>query len=77
MDDIKASLVGLTRGENKLENLRNAIDNSQLPIDDKKALVEATIREEIQSYSVSRITIQRYTVLIYTDNTINSTSILR
>lgn len=77
MDDIKASLVGLTRGENKLENLRNAIDNSQLPIDDKKALVETTIREEIQSYSVSRITIQRYTVLIYTDNTINSTSILR
>lgn len=77
MDDIKASLVGLTRGENKLENLRNAIDNSQLPIDDKKALVETTIREEIQSYSVSRITIQRYTVLIYTDDTINSTSILR
>lgn len=57
MDDIKASLVGLTRGENKLENLRNAIDNSELPIDDKKALVEITIREEIQSYSVSRITI--------------------
>lgn len=76
MDDIKASLVGLTRGENKLENLRNAIDNSQLPIDDKKALVETTIREEIQSYSVSRITIQGYTMLTYTDITVNSTSIL-
>ncbi|TIC06527.1 hypothetical protein E3Q16_01104 [Wallemia mellicola] len=60
MDDIKASLVGLTRGENKLENLRNAIDNSQLPIDDKKALVETTIREEIQSYSTTRSIAPQY-----------------
>lgn len=55
MDNVKASLRALTGGQSDVENLRNAVNNSNIPEDDKKTAVETAFREDLQAYSVSSL----------------------
>ncbi|TIA91932.1 hypothetical protein E3P99_00859 [Wallemia hederae] len=54
MDDIKASLNALIQKQGGVQNIKDTLSSSNIPLDDHKAAVETAFREQLQSYSVSR-----------------------